>query len=280
MSDPSGPRKETVRITLPPRAAPHPTGAGGEARDTVRINLPAKPPGNGFPSGIPHEPPKRAMPPPPPPSKRDLPAPIASTPAPPRPVPPPPPPTPTPVRPPPSFAAPPRPPILPPNPPPLRPPTVPPLPLKPPVSALEEPQEIEQKPVAPPMPPRPRVLPPPPRVPSATGPASSVTPAPAIYPGSGPSSGPRQETARITILPETAPAAAVRMAKTQPLMTVPQPAIQSAPVIVPAKADPATTGAAGDWLARLDTVPLPICWAIFGISTVTLLIQIWNYVSS
>ena len=266
MSDPSGPRKETVRITLPPRAAPHPSGAGAEARDTVRINLPSKPPGNGFPSGVPHEPPKRAMPPPPPPSKRDLPTPIASA---------PPPPPPPPVRPP-TLA--PRPAVFPPNPAPLRPPTVPPLPLKPSVSALEQPEEIEQKPLPPPMPPRPRVLPPPPRAPSATGPASSVTPAPAVYPGSGPSSGPRQETARITILPEAAPAAAARMAKTQPLMTVPQPAIKSAPVIVSAKAGPVAVATdTENWIDRLDAVPLPICWAICGISAVTLIIQIWNY---
>jgi hypothetical protein len=30
----------------------------------------------------------------------------------------------------------------------------------------------------------------------------------------------------------------------------------------------------------LDAVPLPVCWTIFGISLVTLLIQIWNYFGS
>ena len=31
---------------------------------------------------------------------------------------------------------------------------------------------------------------------------------------------------------------------------------------------------------RLESVPMPICWTIFGVSAVTLLIQIWNYLSS
>ena len=105
---------------------------------------------------------------------------------------------------------------------------------------------------------------------------SSVSPAPANYPGSGPQAGPRQETARITILPEPAPPATARMAKTQPLLTVPQP-VQSAPVIVPAKSDASPPLA---WMSMLDAVPLPVCWAIFGISALTLLIQIWNYFGS
>jgi hypothetical protein len=33
-------------------------------------------------------------------------------------------------------------------------------------------------------------------------------------------------------------------------------------------------------ISTLDAVPLPICWTIFGISAVTLLIQIWNYFGS
>jgi hypothetical protein len=31
-------------------------------------------------------------------------------------------------------------------------------------------------------------------------------------------------------------------------------------------------------LDALDDIPMPIAWGIFGISAVTLIIQIWNYV--
>ncbi len=122
------------------------------------------------------------------------------------------------------------------------------------------------------MPPRPRVLPPPPRVLPPVAPGS-VTAAPAIYPGSVAHAGPKKETARISILPQPpAPhAPTVKMTKTQPLQTVPQMNIHSAPVTVAAPAEP--TAAA----ISFDAVPLPICWTIFGISAVTLIIQIWNY---
>ena len=73
-------------------------------------------------------------------------------------------------------------------------------------------------------------------------------------------------------------AATVKMAKTQPLLTVPAAKSLSAPVIVAAtddKAEPATSP-----LDMLDSVPMPVCWTIFAISTVTLLIQIWNYFSA
>ena len=40
MADSTEPKKETVRIALPPKPQP----AGGESRDTTRINLPARPP--------------------------------------------------------------------------------------------------------------------------------------------------------------------------------------------------------------------------------------------
>lgn len=72
-------------------------------------------------------------------------------------------------------------------------------------------------------------------------------------------------------------AATVKMAKTQPLLTVPAAKAPNAPVTVAAddEAEPPTSP-----LDMLDSVPLPVCWTIFGISTVTLLIQIWNYFSS
>ncbi|MFN2509651.1 MAG: hypothetical protein ABR589_12870 [Chthoniobacterales bacterium] len=60
------------------------------------------------------------------------------------------------------------------------------------------------------------------------------------------------------------------MTKTQPLLTVPESRMQSAPVVVTGSTEPKAT-------TILDAVPLPVAWTIFGISAVTLLIQIWNY---
>lgn len=65
------------------------------------------------------------------------------------------------------------------------------------------------------------------------------------------------------------------MAKTQPLLTVPQTKINKAAVTVAPGSAPVATTTGFDF----DAVPMPICWTIFGISTVTLLIQIWNYLS-
>ncbi len=106
-----------------------------------------------------------------------------------------------------------------------------------------------------------------------------MTAAPENYPGSATQSGPRKETARITILPQppTPSAPTVKMAKTQPLQTAPAPGHQTQPVVVAPQSEPAARFDAG---AMLDSVPLPICWTIFGISALTLLIQIWNYFSS
>lgn len=47
MADSKEPKKETVRITLPPRPSSSP---GPSQRDTVRINLPTRPPSNGIAS--------------------------------------------------------------------------------------------------------------------------------------------------------------------------------------------------------------------------------------
>jgi hypothetical protein len=120
-------------------------------------------------------------------------------------------------------------------------------------------------------------------IPPAAAPGS-VAAAPANYPGAGGQSGPKKETARISILPErTAPApAAVKMSKTQPLLATPENRTPNASVAV-AKAPAAAATSArslGDVADLLDAVPLPVCWTIFGISTVTLLIQIWNYLGS
>ena len=71
------------------------------------------------------------------------------------------------------------------------------------------------------------------------------------------------------------------MTKTQPLMAAPEPKVYIAPVKVtsaPVEIAPKTSFA--EIFEMLDTIPMPICWTIFGISAVTLLIQIWNYLSS
>ena len=49
MADQKEPKKETVRITLPPRAAGQPPASTAGGRDTVRINLPARPPSPSLP---------------------------------------------------------------------------------------------------------------------------------------------------------------------------------------------------------------------------------------
>jgi hypothetical protein len=75
--------------------------------------------------------------------------------------------------------------------------------------------------------------------------------------------------------------ATVKMTKTQPLLTVPEAKVHSAPVtLASTPAAPAATSSWRDTIELLDQVPLPVCWTIFAVSTVTLLIQIWNYLSS
>ncbi|MDQ6623297.1 MAG: hypothetical protein M3Y86_07410 [Verrucomicrobiota bacterium] len=301
MSDPNEPKKETVRITLPPRAPSKIGEPGAEDREAVRINLPPK----SLPNGAPIEPPKRATPLLPKP-------PTVPVKAPPMGRPPMPQPSGGPVRPPPPGAMPPRPPapiaemnapamaeppqpsaMMPrppaPSPPaPARPPMPPPPLVRPaavPTSSSPEPAKTPTPAPPPPlvMPPRPRVLPPAPRVIPPPAPPGAVTSAPANYPGSSAQAGPKKETARISILPEPAapPPATVKMAKTQPLMTTPAAKMQSVPVTV-AKTPLVNVSqeSLGEMFALLDSVPLPICWTIFAVSSVTLLIQIWNYLAS
>ncbi len=89
MADQKEPKKETVRITLPPRPAGQPPAPGTSGRETVRINLPPRPPGSEtapLPPGSPVAPPARPpLPPapsrpvaPPPPAFRQPPAPPSS----------------------------------------------------------------------------------------------------------------------------------------------------------------------------------------------------------
>ncbi len=253
MSDPDEPKKETVRITLPPRSGATSREQASGAHDTALTELPADLPAeNSFaPEG------KRVAPTTPEVTTKAI--------------------TPTMTRPPistPSASA--------VRPPPPRPPsaaatgaTLPSSPATAAMDAIPASEVTETPPTEPAMPPRPRILPPPPRVAPPAAAPGSVSAAPANYPGSGTQAGPRKETARISILPETTgPARPTgRMTKTQPLMVAPAAKIHSAPVTI-------APGASGTAASGFDAIPLPICWTIFGISAVTLLIQIWNYLAA
>ena len=258
MPEVNEPRKETVRITLPPRAN------RGDSGDTARIDLPTTPPLKPGPAA----PKQAAAPVPPPPPKRVARPPMSR------------PPMPTP-----SSSAPVRPPkFTPPAGGPVRPPSAPPLPPDLSSGAASAKGAAERGETAPapplPMPPRPRVLPPAPRVQPPIAPSSGVSAAPANYPGSAPQTGPRKETARISTLPESPkPAPAVKMGKTQPLLTVPSP-IATAPVITRTAIDQTNVAPVEVTASGIDPIPMPLIWAAFVISAVTLIIQIWNYFGS
>ena len=82
----------------------------------------------------------------------------------------------------------------------------------------------------------------------------------------------KKETARVgaPMTPEIKPIAGpVQMKKTQPLVTMPEStAPPSVPLTVTSEAQPAVEG-----------IPMPLCWAVVGVSAVILIIQIWNYFS-
>jgi hypothetical protein len=65
MADQKEPKKETVRITLPPRVPPNSAEGAVRSRETVRINLPARPPASGI---VPRPPVSAPTPPTAPPS--------------------------------------------------------------------------------------------------------------------------------------------------------------------------------------------------------------------
>lgn len=226
MSDSNEPKKETVRITLPPPESAQP----GAERQT-EIDSPGA-------SATETEPDRATVSPVSP----------ALKPA---------------VRPP-SF-----------NSPPLRPsaPAVDPAgaPLSPPVVPSKTSETADAAPAFPAMPPRPRVLPPPPQTLPPAPPQSSAAAGLVNYSASASQAEPKKETARLKNRPEKTPPSAltVKMTKTQPLMTAPAAQIHSAPVNVLPKS-----------ASGFDAIPLPICWVIFGISAITLLIQIWNYLAS
>ena len=88
------------------------------------------------------------------------------------------------------------------------------------------------------------------------------------------SPGPKKETARVPVMvePRAMPAPAVEMKKTQPLIAMPQIALQRTSIAGAAieKAEESTT---------ISAIPMPICWALLGASAVILIIQIWTYFS-
>jgi len=64
------------------------------------------------------------------------------------------------------------------------------------------------------------------------------------------------------------------MKKTQPLVTMPEPSRQTAPIAVnvaPQEFEEEAT--------FIDALPMSFCWAALAASVVILTIQIWNYVS-
>ncbi|MFN2542729.1 MAG: hypothetical protein ABR514_11280 [Chthoniobacterales bacterium] len=126
------------------------------------------------------------------------------------------------------------------------------LPVRPPV-----------KPAAP-APPPPSAAPPPPPPPRpsvAASPPAAPMPAPGL----------KKETARVGAMPapEARPSAPVQMKKTQPLVTMPEvTAPPSVPLTVTSEPPPG-----------VENIPMPLCWAVLGISALILILQIWNYFS-
>jgi len=84
------------------------------------------------------------------------------------------------------------------------------------------------------------------------------------------SPGPKKETARVAVLPDLRPKASPTVQKkTQPLITMPESTPPSAPLTV----------ATNNTSVMVDAIPMRLCWTLLGVSTVILIIQIWNYFS-
>jgi hypothetical protein len=202
MAEASEPKKETVRIKLPPRQA----GGGSDSknRETVRINLPPRAPNNFAGGSVTPKPPSA---PPPMTGSPTLPG----------------------------LGQPPKPPAI-------------------PVASIAE--SIES----------------PVHSPSVSEERrETAIPVPAVV-SKPPSPGPKKETARIATMPEARAAApTVKMSKTQPLITAPDPLRETAPILVePASLD-------GD--ALMESIPVPLCWALLGLSALLFIIQLWTYFS-
>ena len=212
MAETNEPKKETVRIKLPPRQANSGSNAGGEHRETIRINLPSRAPGN-------HASPSEKLKPPGAPVLPGLGQPPKA----------------------PSFPVP---SIAEPVPSPLHSPSI--------TESIGDP---------------PLIPPPPPVVPQKAAPLPAAPPPPAP---ASPLAGPKKETARIALMPEPKPAPkTVKMSKTQPLITAPEPNMETAPIFIepPAPSD------------AIESIPVPLCWALVGVSALIFIIQVWTYFS-
>jgi hypothetical protein len=97
--------------------------------------------------------------------------------------------------------------------------------------------------------------------------ATAAMPAPLPTPAS-----PRKETARITALPDPPAKPVVQTKKTQLLIDLPAMEKPVAPLTVAPESQPASR-------SRVDQIPMPLCWALFGASVAILILQIWNYLS-
>jgi hypothetical protein len=84
------------------------------------------------------------------------------------------------------------------------------------------------------------------------------------------SRGPKKETARIADIPEPKAAAPkIKMSKTQRLIIAPDPVRQSAPISIDAETS----------REIIESIPVPLCWALLGISALIFIIQLWTYLS-
>jgi len=109
-----------------------------------------------------------------------------------------------------------------------------------------------------------------------TNPSSAIRPVPPARDENGAATpsvnrGPKQETARISVLPRPAPVArpAINMTKTQPLLIHPTGSAPVAPVVITSRP-----------VAPVDAIPRSLAWGLLAVSAVIFLIQIWNYVVS
>lgn len=147
-------------------------------------------------------------------------------------------------------------------------------------STTEEPGVLPRRPpVAPPVSPVSspllQPLPKPPGI-ETNAPGPAIRPVPpardeSLAAASSVNRGPKNETARISVLPRPAGVAApvVNMTKTQPLLVHPAGAIPVAPVVITSKP-----------VAPVDAIPRSLVLGLVATSAVIFLIQIWNYVVS
>lgn len=206
MAETNEPKKETVRIKLPPPQLSGAANSTSGKRETVRINLPPRAPSNNIAGA------SQTLRPPTATDAQALPG----------------------------LGQPPRPPSFP----------VPSI-AEPIPSAVHSPSLLEpiENPVA-----------------HSLGAESSAVPA-----ISAPSSpGPKKETARIAMMPERKSVTpTVKMSKTQPLITAPEPTRQTAPIFI----EPENP------THLVETLPGPMCWGLLGISALVFIIQLWTYLS-